>query len=279
MNRRILTTRRNLYIRRLERHGVDVGKARRHWRERKCELQKLKKKIEKPKITYPSYFTLPIHTYERGHLNWDHAFESRCHMEGSALMSIGDICPDVDIGPDVAYEIYKGHLVDHIADVSGCVYSMVDYGCGTGDLTTAIARRLGYPTMWGVDLSPYYLAIALYQKPPEVKFIHGNIESTNVPDNSQDLVTVCYVFHEMPVDAIRNTLESASRVLRSGGRIVVIDMKPSEIPPYPSYIDVSEPHLCEYRSIDMLELLGEYFMDCHERHLHKQSYLFTGIVL
>lgn len=59
----------------------------------------------------------------------------------------------------------------------------------------------------GVDLSPYFLAVANFnvrqmnqgrQQPLPLRFSHAAAESTGLPDASVDLVSMCLVCHELP---------------------------------------------------------------------------------
>lgn len=281
MEKNILTHTRKMYNHKLEKDGISITKARNHWIPKKPELIRLSKSIEDKRISYPAYFTAPIHTYPNGHLNWDHAFESRCHMEGSAMMSIRDIIHmdnNTKIDPSDAYDIYKTHLIKNIlSNINNRfdIKSIVDFGCGTGDLTRDINKYF-YADITAIDLSPNYLSMALYNQTDDIIYIHGNIEYVNIPDESHDLVTIFYVFHEMSVDAIIRTISNAYRILKPGGQILIIDMKPTMLPLYPSFIDISEPHLKNYRTVNIIELLSVYFDHCNEQYLHQRSYLFSG---
>lgn len=160
---------------------------------------------------------------------------------------------------------------------------MTDFGCGTGELTPLLLERLPNARIRGVDLSPNYLSMAEYKRDAlglvgdRVEYLHGNVESVDL-DQLQDVVLMCYAFHEMPVAAIRNTLSNALRWLRpDGGQVVVVDMNPKKLPRYPAFIDLSEPHLREYRTVSFSNLLVEAgFVDVSSTHLHNTSYLFSA---
>ena len=47
--------------------------------------------------------------------------------------------------------------------------------------------------------------------------------------------------------AIFNTIYNAFNLL------IIIDMNPQLLPPYPAFIDISEPHLEQYSSVNLLE--------------------------
>lgn len=285
LNNKILTYKiQKQYIKSLEKKGIKFIQTSKYWQDRKTKLSTLVDVIENKDIRYPKYFTKPIHAYENGHLNWEHAFHSKCHMQASAIMSIKDIVQDsTNTTPIEAYEIYKDHIISNIEKtiINPNIQSIVDLGCGTGELTYKLAEKYKSCEIYAVDLSPYYLSIALHNKIHEnITYHHDNIENVNITNNSQDVVTICYVFHEMTISAIKNTLRNAYRLLKYDGQIIIIDMNPETIPSYPSFIDFSEPHLKEYRNVDMLDYLKQSsFENCSERHLHKNSYIFIGYKL
>jgi ubiquinone/menaquinone biosynthesis C-methylase UbiE len=54
-------------------------------------------------------------------------------------------------------------------------------------------------------------------------FVVGKAEAMPVPDNSQDAVTGIFLFHELPPKIRRLVLNECARVLKRGGRLVLID--------------------------------------------------------
>ena len=51
----------------------------------------------------------------------------------------------------------------------------------------------------------------------KVRFQHAAGEKLPFPDGSQDLVSACLVFHELPASAAAEVIAEAHRVLRPGG--------------------------------------------------------------
>ena len=92
----------------------------------------------------------------------------------------------------------------------------------------------------GVDLSPYFLAVARYrarEQQPNINWVHAAAENTTLPDNSFDLVSACLVFHELPTKAATAIINEAHRLLRPGGYLAIMDMNPNsetfvKMPPY-----------------------------------------------
>jgi ubiquinone/menaquinone biosynthesis C-methylase UbiE len=112
----------------------------------------------------------------------------------------------------------------------------------------------------GLDLSPYFLAIARYQSQQRqisATWKHAAAEDTGLPDGRFDLISVCLVYHELPQSAAIAILREARRLLRPGGHLAIMDMNPrSEVyvkmPPYVlTLLKSTEPYLDEYFALDL----------------------------
>jgi ubiquinone/menaquinone biosynthesis C-methylase UbiE len=77
----------------------------------------------------------------------------------------------------------------------------------------------------GLDLSPHYLAEAGRKLGPRpgLALVRGLAEDLPVADGSLDLVTCIYLLHEVPSDVRARIAAGFTRVLRPGGRLVVVD--------------------------------------------------------
>ncbi|QLY28044.1 class I SAM-dependent methyltransferase [Nocardia huaxiensis] len=93
--------------------------------------------------------------------------------------------------------------------------TVADIGCGTGILTSRLARDLD--TVWGIDMSPGMLAKAR-RRNPAVRWRNEPAEQLSLPDASVDAVTTTTAFHFF--DQAR-ALREFHRVLRPGGVAVV----------------------------------------------------------
>src|SRR5262245_28306275 len=56
-----------------------------------------------------------------------------------------------------------------------------------------------------------------------IRFVVGKAEALPLPDNNQDAVTSIFLVHELPPKIRRRVLSECSRVLKPGGRLVLID--------------------------------------------------------
>lgn len=88
-------------------------------------------------------------------------------------------------------------------------------------------------------------AIKRVAKRKAIKFLQGNAESTSLPDQSFDLVTVMWAFHEAPLQGRDKILKEARRLLSPGGILAVVDIS-SEYVPSKTMLQ-GEPYVQEYQ--------------------------------
>ena len=109
--------------------------------------------------------------------------------------------------------------------------SVLDVGCGTGDLAIA-AKALAGPTgeVYGTDADPEMIDLAqrkAAQAGVEVTFRVDLIEGMTFPDERFDVVLSSFMMHHLPGDLKRAGLAEIYRVLKSGGRLLIVDMESS----------------------------------------------------
>ncbi|MFM7791828.1 MAG: class I SAM-dependent methyltransferase, partial [Microcystis panniformis] len=146
------------------------------------------------------------------------------------------------------------------------INDIVDLGCSVGMSSFALQDTYPQARVTGLDLSPYYLAVAQYQaqqKQKTIQWQHAAAEKTQLPSQSYDLVSSFLMFHELPQQATREIFAEARRLLRSGGYLTLMDMNPrSEIyrkmPPYVlTLLKSTEPYLDQYFTLDIEQALVE----------------------
>ena len=107
--------------------------------------------------------------------------------------------------------------------------SLLDLGTGTGRMLELLAPLCDRAV--GIDASPNMLAVARANLDragvgnAQVRL--GDIYNLPVPRDSADLVTVHQVLHFL--DAPERALAEAARVLRPGGRMVIVDFAPHDL--------------------------------------------------
>jgi ubiquinone/menaquinone biosynthesis C-methylase UbiE len=256
---------RTMMIKRAESIGV-------YWRQ---EVQKLRSRnstadfsptweddlaqLQTADLTYPDYYVTSFHAYEQGNLSWEAAME----VESAAHAVHARIFPEAGAkGDAMLRQSYHALLQQQIATPP---QSILDLGCGVGMSTFALQALYPQAQITGLDLSPYFLAIAQYRTNPSapIGWLHRAAESTGLPDACFDLISAHLVFHELPQSASKAILQEARRLLRPGGHLAIMDMNPqsevyAKLPPYIlTLLKSTEPYLDEYFGLDLKQAIYE----------------------
>ena len=249
---------RNMMIVRAEKIGVP-------WREnvrqlRSHDLEKELAQVQNPQVTYPDYYLCSFHAYEKGNLNWDAALE----VESAAYAVHAKIWPDA--GPKGDPMLRQSYLDILKAQLPSQPGDILDIGCSVGMSTFSLQKAYPEAKLTGLDLSPYYLAVANYrsqQRQAEINWVHAAAEDTSLPNASFDLVSTFLTFHELPQKPAREILCEVNRLLRPGGYFALMDMNPQseafqKMPPYVlTLLKSTEPYLDQYFSLDLEQALLE----------------------
>jgi ubiquinone/menaquinone biosynthesis C-methylase UbiE len=150
------------------------------------------------------------------------------------------------------------HLREIFAGRDQRKLSLLDIGCGTGrflDLVKQCWPRL--PSL-GLDLSEPYLSQARshLSRWARINLIVGNAESIPTPDASCDAVTSIFMFHEIPPKVRRIIFKECARVLKPGGRLVLVDsLQLGDYPDYDGLLELfpqnyHEPYYKSYTAED-----------------------------
>ncbi len=107
--------------------------------------------------------------------------------------------------------------------------TIADIGAGTGYFALPMATAAGpLGKVYAVDAQPEMLA-HLRQKiervqPGNIDLVHAEADATTLPDASCHLLLLANVWHEF--DDHTAVLRESKRVLKSGGRIAILDWRP-----------------------------------------------------
>ncbi|MGI0482279.1 class I SAM-dependent methyltransferase [Geminocystis sp. CENA526] len=213
------------------------------------------KAIENPNIKYPPYYLTSFHAYEKGNMSWEAAWEleSAAYSVHSTIFSK---TPQQD-GDRTLRNNYHEFLKTQIPSPPE---NILDIGCGVGLSTFALQETYPDSNISGLDLSPYFLAVAQHQaklKGKSINWLHQAGEYNNLPHESLDLISAFLIFHELPQSAAENIISHSYKLLKKGGFFAIMDMNPQsenykKMPRYVfTLLKSTEPYLDQYFSLDM----------------------------
>ncbi|ABA22738.1 conserved hypothetical protein [Trichormus variabilis ATCC 29413] len=248
---------RQMMIKRAQRIGVPwINEVKtlqaRDWTEDLAQVQN-------PQITYPDYYLTSFHGYDEGDLSWQAAFE----LEVAARTVHAGIWQDGKADGDAKLrQSYHDILKVRVPQPR----DILDLGCSVGLSTFTLQETYPHAQVTGLDLSPYFLAVAKYraqQSQAQINWIHATAESTGLPDRAFDLVSLFLICHELPQLATQKIFAEVRRILRPGGHISIMDMNPQaeaykKMPPYIlTLLKSTEPYMDQYFALDIEQTLVE----------------------
>lgn len=219
-------------------------------------------KVQDPTIQYPSYYLTSFHAYAEGNLGWEPATE----VEVAAYAVHSRIFAETNKNGDARlrqsfHEVLQSHLPQPPQRI-------LDLGCSVGMSTFALQDLYPQAEITGLDLSPYFLAIAHYnsQSQPQrhqIKWLHAAAEAVPLEDQSLDLITLSLVCHELPQAATLQILRECRRLLKPQGCLAIMDMNPqsevyAKMPPYIlTLLKSTEPYLDQYFELDFVTAIKQ----------------------
>jgi ubiquinone/menaquinone biosynthesis C-methylase UbiE len=125
---------------------------------------------------------------------------------------------------------------------------LIDIGCGTGRFLDFVKQTWPRLPALGFDLSQAYIRHARrhLKRWSRINLIVANAEAIPVPDNSCDAVTSIFMLHELPPEVRRTVIGEAARVLKPGGRLILMDsLQHGDEPDYDGMLERFPQHYHE----------------------------------
>lgn len=199
------------YVMDLRRRGQGIVKA--DAKNKKDAESPLSSKL----VEYPEYYLQNFHHQSDGWLSLESARRWEFQVEVRFIGSAGTM---------------RRRALPHIKKIMDerCEKKtkLLDIAAGTGQFLHFV--RENYPKLQctAVDLSAQYLHVLKNVHSPIhrsgcLDLVHANAECMPFDDESFDLVTNVYMFHEIPEQARLNVAKEISRVLKPGGKFVFVD--------------------------------------------------------
>src|SRR3954453_15344875 len=122
---------------------------------------------------------------------------------------------------------------ERVVDLANSPSRALDVATGTGDLAIALQQR-GAKVI-GIDFAEKMLEIAR-TKAPGIEFRAGNALALDFPDNEFDAATVG--FGARNFDDLDRGLAEMARVVRRGGKVVVLEITTPQKPPLSTFFSL-----------------------------------------
>ncbi|MCU0894201.1 MAG: class I SAM-dependent methyltransferase [Rhodospirillales bacterium] len=196
----------------------------------------------------PAYYRRNFHYQTDGYLSarsaalYDHQVEV-LFLGGAAAMRRQALVP----------------LAAYIHRRRGARLRLLDVGSGTADFLTFVKDNWPELSVTAVDLSRYYLAEAVRRldRWGGAGAVAGAAEALPVADGAVDAATCIYLLHEVPASEREKIAHELSRVLKPGGRLIVVDsLQYGDVPAYDVLLErfptsFHEPYYANYAAADL----------------------------
>jgi ubiquinone/menaquinone biosynthesis C-methylase UbiE len=203
---------------------------------------------------YPDYYRRNFHYQTDGYLS-----------ERSAALYDFQVEVLFNGGADVMRRQALVSVAEHLRGRRIREQRLLDIGCGTGRFLALIKHNYPRLPVTGVDLSAPYLrhagrALASWSW---VELIEGAAERLPFAEQSFDVVTCVYLFHELPREVRRQAAAEMARVLRPGGRAVLVDsFQVGDEPEFDGLLELfplayHEPYFADFVRDDLPALFAE----------------------
>ena len=159
-----------------------------------------------------------------------------------------------------------------LAELAPCVrgrdqrqVKVLDLACGTGGFLHQMLDAFPRLAATGLELSPAYAAKARRSVKvwPWVDIVEGQAEAMPFEDDSFDVVTNIYLFHELPPKVRPMVAREIARVLKPGGHFLFADsLQFGDTPDLDGLLEYfphgfHEPYYNSYLAEDLVGIFGE----------------------
>ncbi|PVB62991.1 class I SAM-dependent methyltransferase [Labrenzia sp. 011] len=139
-----------------------------------------------------------------------------------------------------------------------------DLACGTGGLLHPALAAFPRLRGTGLDLSEPYLKVARERTPSRrASYVTAMAEDLPFADNSLDVVSCVFLFHELPPRIRRQVIAEVAQVLKPGGSFLFVDsLQTGDVPAYDGLLSVfpqlfHEPYFTSYLREDLTGLCAD----------------------
>lgn len=138
----------------------------------------------------------------------------------------------------------------------------LDVAAGTGGFLETVKASFPAFRLTGLDLSEAYLAEARRRLGRRAKLVPAPAEAMPLEDASQDVITSVFLFHELPPKVRKAAAGEIARILRPGGRFVLVDtIQTGDMPAFDGLLETfprrfHEPYYASYVAEDLPALFG-----------------------
>lgn len=257
---------RDWFIKRAENKGINWSEMTKTYKNDDLFLMEYYNQIENKNLTYPEYYKRPFHGYDKGNLNWLAAYEGEAATLSMAVNYWEGIDPETT-EHWLRYNITENIIKYNIENNNIAIKSILDVGCSMGISTEYL--YYSFPEVEdcnGLDLSPYFIAVAKYRSENEnlpISYYHRNAEEPTI-QKKFDLIVCNFILHEVPFEPSKKILNSLTKMLNPNGLLAVVDLDPAKVQnnlllsTFRKWaFEVTEPHIYEYYGSNMTQMLYE----------------------
>jgi ubiquinone/menaquinone biosynthesis C-methylase UbiE len=153
---------------------------------------------------------------------------------------------------------------EFLKDRMGSEPRLLDVGCGTGRLLGYVKDNWPSLAATGLDLSQPYLDAAArhLRRFSQVEMVAGAAEAMPLPSAGFDIVSCTYLLHELPRKVRTRVAVEVARVLKPGGRFILVDsLQKGDKPLFDVLLAAfpatfHEPYFADYGRTDLARLFG-----------------------